>query len=113
VSAARCQDNIVVGFGDTEAGNNNSFAGYSVSADDGKTFRDLGVLPVSTADSGFGQDQIGGRGNSNAPNSQGPSLGCANAGQVFYYADTAIQPGRDLANATTCDTRAGRLQRFG
>lgn len=75
-SAARCGNSVVVGFGDTEPGNANSSAGYSVSKDGGMSFRDLGVLPVSTQDSGYGPDAVGG---------DILSLACGNS-SLFYYA---------------------------
>lgn len=77
VSAARCGSNVVVGFSDVESNVNNSHGGYAVSSDGGKTFRDLGVLPASAADPGFGPDSLFGN----------PSLACASP-QVFYYAST-------------------------
>jgi len=91
VSVARCENHLLFGFGDIETGGvGSSFAGYAISSDGGKTFRDLGVLPVSSQDSGFGTDQLGGGGNPNMPNTAGPSLGCFNVGYTFYYATTAI-----------------------
>jgi hypothetical protein len=86
VTAARCGTNIVVGFGDSESGVN-SFDGYAVSTDSGKTFRDFGVLPVSTEDLfGLGPDQLG----SGAPafypaGSLTPSVACADT-YHFHYA---------------------------
>ena len=59
VSAARCGNNAVVGFGDAEQGNTRSYGGYAVSSNGGTSFRDLGVLPVSTTDSGYGTDVLG------------------------------------------------------
>ena len=64
VTAARCGRNIVVGFGDTEPSMPTSFAGYAVSVDNGVSFKDLGTLPISTANVGgggigeFGPDQL-------------------------------------------------------
>ena len=82
VTAARCGANIVVGFGDNESGVN-SFDGYAVSTDSGKTFRDLEVLPVSTEDlMGFGPDVLGG-----VRVTFNRSLACANSSR-FYYAST-------------------------
>ena len=75
-STARCGNNVVVGFGDSEPGNTNSRAGYSVSTDSGRSFRDLGVLPVSTQDSGYGPDAIYG---------QIFSVACGDSNH-FYYA---------------------------
>ena len=77
VSAARCGKNVVVGFTDLEPTGGNSSDGYAVSSDGGATFRDLGVLPASTTDSGFGPDQLTGQ----------VSLACASP-QLFYYAST-------------------------
>jgi hypothetical protein len=45
VSAARCGNNVVVGFGDVEPASPSSFNGISVSKDGGKTFTDIGTLP--------------------------------------------------------------------
>ena len=76
ISAARCGNNVVVGFGDTESGKANSGAGYAISSDGARSFRDLGVLPVPTNDNfGFGPDAVGAN----------PSVACANS-KVFYYA---------------------------
>ena len=86
ISAARCGTNIVVGFGDADSGVN-SFDGYAVSSDNGKTFRDFGVLPVSTKDAlGFGPDLLG----SGSPvvdpaGSFNPSVACADSSH-FHYA---------------------------
>ena len=91
VSVGRCGNHVVVGFGDHETGGvGTSFAGYAVSADAGKTFRDLGVLPVSSQNNGFGLDQLGGVGNPNMPNTEGLSVACADGGQLFYYAIAAV-----------------------
>ena len=75
-TAARCGNNVVVGFGDTESGNDRSRGGYSVSTNGGNSFRDLGVLPVSTQDSGNGPDALYG---------QIFSLACGDSNH-FYYA---------------------------
>jgi hypothetical protein len=80
LSAVRCGTNVVVGFGDSEPGNQNSFRGYSVSTNGGNTFQDTGVLPVSSADTGWGQDVLGGY-----YGTAGLSLACASP-QLFYYA---------------------------
>jgi hypothetical protein len=86
ISAARCGTNIVVGFGDAHSGVT-SFDGYAVSSDNGKTFRDFGVLPVSTEDVyGFGPDLLG----SGSPvvdpaGSFNPSVACADSSH-FHYA---------------------------
>jgi hypothetical protein len=89
VSAARCGSNIVVGFGDQESSTPNSFAGYSVSRNDGVSFSDGGVLPVSPADiSAFGPDQLGANGPSSPtrfPGAFNPSVACVNS-SLFYYA---------------------------
>jgi hypothetical protein len=77
VSAARCGNSVAVGFGDSEKGNNTSFGGYAVSSNGGKTFHDFGVLPISSADSGFGPDAVGFGSSS--------SLSCGSAA-IFYYA---------------------------
>jgi hypothetical protein len=84
VSAARCGNSVVVGFSDTEPNVSNSSDGYAASLDGSKTFRDLGVLPASTADPGFGPDMLIGQ----------VSLACASP-QLFYYASTffADRPG--------------------
>jgi hypothetical protein len=75
-SAARCGSSVAVGFGDSDPGNSTSFAGYSVSTNGGRSFRDLGVLPVSTQDSGNGPDTLGGN---------IFSLACGDSNH-FYYA---------------------------
>src|SRR3954465_7082722 len=46
-TSARCGNDFVVGFGDAEPSNQNSFDGIAVSKNVGKTFRDVGVLPIS------------------------------------------------------------------
>src|ERR1700704_4809280 len=75
VSTARCGNNVLLGFGDSESGNNNSFAGYAVSSDGGRTFADKGVLPADLTDNfGFGGQ----------PLRSGP-VACANS-STFYYA---------------------------
>ena len=70
VSAARCGSNVVVGFGDTEAGILVNTAGFAVSKDGGNTFSDLGVL----ADPFL---QFGGGSN--------PVIACSSS-STFYYA---------------------------
>src|SRR4029077_2105091 len=71
VTAARCGNNIVVGFGDTEPGNPGSAAGFSVSKDGGSTFSDGGTLTVSDpAFLRFGGDNS--------------VVGCSSA-STFYY----------------------------
>jgi hypothetical protein len=77
ISTARCGNSVVVGFADMESNVNNSFDGYAVSSDGGMTFRDLGVLPASTANPGFGPDVLTAQ----------VSLACASP-QLFYYAST-------------------------
>lgn len=85
VTAARCGTNIVVGFGDNEPGVE-SFDGYAVSTDNGRTFRDLEVLPVSTEDlQGFGPDVLGSL--TAVAGTFSRSLACANSSR-FYYAST-------------------------
>jgi hypothetical protein len=87
VTAARCGTNIVVGFGDSESGVK-SFDGYAVSTDNGKSFRDFGVLPVSTEDlMGFGPDLLGSVLFQGSPGAFNRSLACANSSR-FYYAST-------------------------
>ena len=44
VSAARCGNGVVVGFGDTEANTPGSDVGFAVSKDGGSSFADRGVL---------------------------------------------------------------------
>ena len=75
VSAARCGSNIVVGFGDSEAGKSASRAGVSVSKDGGKTFAEVGTLPASDSTLSIGGDNSG--------------VACANA-STFYYAVPAF-----------------------
>ncbi len=86
VSAAHCGTSVVVGFGDTKSGVN-SFDGYAVSSNGGRTFQDLGVLPVSTEDTfGFGPDELGsGASSMNPTGILNPSLACGDANH-FYYA---------------------------
>jgi hypothetical protein len=86
VTAARCGTNIVVGFGDSES-KVNSFDGYAVSTDSGKSFRDFGVLPVSTQDlRGFGPDRLGTGANTVFSNgSFNPSVACSDTSH-FHYA---------------------------
>ena len=92
VSTARCGDNVVVGFGDSEANGSsaNSLAGYAVSSDRGKTFTDKGVLPQDPTDNyGFGGQNLGTQ--ASGPEGGGTnvrhdvSVACANAA-TFYYA---------------------------
>jgi hypothetical protein len=87
VSTARCGDNVVVGFADAEPNNPNSYDGVAVSKNGGKSFRDLGTLPVPTpaVNSGFGPYVLGvgttpfhPAGNSN------PTVACAGS-NLFYY----------------------------
>jgi hypothetical protein len=86
VTAARCGTNIVVGFGDSESRGVNSFDGYAVSTDSGKTFRDFGVLPISTEDLfGFGPDQLGSGATTIIAGSLTPSVACADTSH-FHYA---------------------------
>jgi len=89
VSAAACGKSVVVGFTDVEPNSNNSRDGYAVSSDAGVTFRDLGVLPASTANAGFGPDALTGQ----------VSLACANS-QLFYYASTFMP---DQPDTFPCD----------
>ena len=91
VSAARCGSNVVVGFGDLESSPANSFAGYAVSRNNGATFSDLGVLPVSQDSSGgFQTDALGADlgfpgGDAEYPAARTPSVACVNS-SLFYYA---------------------------
>ena len=78
VSTARCGINVVVGFGDSESGNNSSFAGYAASSDGGTTFIDRGVLPNPNS---FG----------NALGSAGPGSVACGGQQQFYYATTLLE----------------------
>jgi hypothetical protein len=109
VSAARCGNNIVVGFADAEASPSNSFDGYAVSSDGGKTFRDLGVLPVSSQVGDFGPDILGDAttfraGPTNEFDSSGnSSLACGSA-NVFYYASIYLgdNPGPTCPGSPFC-----------
>ena len=101
VTAARCGRNIVVGFGDTEPSLPNSGAGYAVSVDNGISFKDLGTLPVSTANVGggvgeFGPDQLWGT----------FQIACANSSQFYaaaVYTDNENGvPGGGCAGFPTC-----------
>src|SRR6266436_6764370 len=86
VTAARCGSSVVVGFGDFEQGNKNSFAGYAASSDGGLTFRDFGVLPASTVDAGFGpRDTLGDVVPQRPMVDHNLSLACAGP-LLFYYA---------------------------
>jgi hypothetical protein len=89
VSTARCGNNVFVGFSDAESNVDNSHDGYAASSDGGKAFRDLGVLPASTANAGFGPDFLFGN----------PSLACTSP-QVFYYASTFFA---DRPDTLPCD----------
>ena len=82
VSAARCGSNIVVGFGDSEAGSNDSFAGYAVSSNGGATFIDRGVLP-NTPGNGLG-------GSFGTTVDHDLSVACAGPLR-FYYAATLTE----------------------
>lgn len=83
VTAARCGTNIVVGFSDSESGNPNSADGFAVSKDGGKTFADLGTLPVAPpGPDAFGPNTLGVGPNTGPGN---PAVACANSSQ-FYYA---------------------------
>jgi hypothetical protein len=87
VSTARCGNNVVVGFGDSESGNSNSFAGYAVSSDGGRTFTDKGVLPnspVNDLGDGFGPTPDG------TTVDHDLSVACANS-RTFYYAATLVE----------------------
>jgi hypothetical protein len=92
VSAARCGSNIVVGFEDRESSPTNSSAGYALSRNNGASFSDVGVLPVSQDNSsGFGQDSLGSDIGVDAPNNgeypaaRTPSIACVDS-SLFYYA---------------------------
>jgi len=76
VSAARCGNNIVVGFEDSEPSGTGT-AGFSVSKDGGMTFSDLGTIPVRFA------------------GSNAAVIGCTNA-STFYYAN------QDFSNDPSC-----------
>src|SRR5882757_4340770 len=85
VTAARCGSSVVVGFGDFEQGNGNSFAGYAASSDGGLTFRDLGVLPIAV-DPEFGpRDHLGDGAPQQPKVDHAVSLACAGP-LLFYYA---------------------------
>jgi len=89
VSTAQCRKSVVVGFTDVEPTSSNSRDGYAVSSDGGATFRDLGALPASIANAGFGPDALTGQ----------VSLACANS-QLFYYASTFFP---DQPDTFPCD----------
>jgi hypothetical protein len=82
VSAARCGNTIVVGFGDTEPNRPNSLDGFAVSKNAGASFTDGGTLPVASPSVMTGTDTLGSSfgGGTSASN---PSLACANS-NVFY-----------------------------
>jgi hypothetical protein len=109
VSAARCGNNLVVGFADADASFGNSFDGYAVSSDGGKTFRDLGVLPVSSQVGDFGPDILGNAGTftpgptSEFVSSGDSSLACGSA-SVFYYASIYLSdnPGPSCPGSPFC-----------
>ena len=103
VTAARCGNNVVVGFGDFEKGITNSTAGYAASSDGGLTFHDLGVLPASTEDAGFGPKDALGDFGAQRPVDHEVSLACAGP-RLFYYAtldlaDQAVQNCDPLCSA--------------
>lgn len=86
-SAARCGNTVLAGFGDSDSSFKNSFDGYSVSTNGGKSFRDLGVLPVSSADNfGFGGDSLGFGGSSDfsATGELDLSVACSNSNILYY-----------------------------
>ena len=86
-SAARCGNTVLVGFGDSDSSFKNSFDGYSISSNGGKSFRDLGVLPVSSADNfGFGADGLGFSGGSDfsATGELDLSVACSNSNILYY-----------------------------
>src|SRR5712671_687207 len=96
VSTARCGNNVVVGFADAEASNQNSFDGVAVSRNGGKTFRDLGTLPTPPVDPNVGPATLGT--NFNNPHGQSnPSVACANS-NLFYYASIYITSGNECSN---------------
>jgi len=80
-SVAACGSQVVVGFGDTESGNQSSFAGYAVSADGGRSFVDRGVLP-SASDETLG---YGGAGAAAKSGEYDGSVACGSP-SAFYYA---------------------------
>ena len=76
-SAARCGNNIVVGFTDIEPASPLDGAGVSVSKDGGRSFTDLGGIVDSDPNGdGFGGDN--------------PVITCSSAGD-FYYAAVELQ----------------------
>jgi len=96
VTAARCGNNIVVGFGDQESSSKNSFAGYSVSHNGGTSFSDLGVLPVTpTVGGSSAPDQLGANGRTELPGGNDPSVACANS-NLFYYASVYTDNGNGV-----------------
>ena len=110
VSVARCGNSVVVGFSDTEQGNNNSFAGLAVSSNGGNTFRDLGVLPVSPMKFPVGPDVLGygGAGAAVFAGSYDASLGCSSS-NIFYYASiltTGNPPCTDIQGCSAISVSA-------
>jgi hypothetical protein len=79
VSTARCGNNIVVGFGDAESGQTDSFEGFAYSLDGGKTFTDGGTLPVPPP----GPQAIG----SNRLGEGNPSVACSSSSHFYYASD--------------------------
>jgi hypothetical protein len=113
VSAARCGTNIVVGFGDAESSSPDSFAGFAVSRNDGATFGDGGVLPVSADSSGgFGPDILGadngfgGSFNNEYPAAKTPSVSCSTS-SLFFYASVYLS--RSNADFATTGCSAGPI----
>jgi hypothetical protein len=96
VSAARCGSNVVVGFGDAEANNPNSFDGVAVSRNGGQTFTDLGTLPTPPVDPNVGPAILGAGSNSFAGPGN-PSLACANS-NMFHYASVYSTTGNECSN---------------
>jgi hypothetical protein len=97
-SVARCGNNVVVGFSDTESGNQFSFAGYATSTDGGKSFVDRGVLPSAPAKTPQGPDVLGYGGAG-----EDGSVACGSA-STFYYASvlrTWNPPCTDSINGCT------------
>jgi len=86
VSAARCGNGVVVGFGDTEANTPGSDVGFAVSKDGGSTFADRGVLADPSLRFGGGDS---------------PVIGCASA-NTFYYATLGFSSDPAIGCAVDC-----------
>lgn len=86
VSAARCGSNVVVGFGDVESGQPNSWDGFAYSKDGGRTFTDGGTLPIPPENpDAISASFLGPNGPFMGSGPGNPVVACSNSSR-FYYA---------------------------